>query len=86
MKFWQENIALFDKKDNLQVIKSIVGCLDSKYEQTVAVACYDLGEFARFYPHGKTFLNTLEVKDKLGELMSSDQATAQVKKEAIIAY
>lgn len=65
-------MALFDKKDNLAVIKSIVGCLDSKYDQTVAVACYDLGEFARFYPHGKTLLNTLDVKEKLGGLMGSD--------------
>jgi len=67
-------------------VKNIVGCLESGYEQTVAVACYDLGEFARFYPHGKTFLNSLDVKDKLAELMASDNASAKVKKEAITAY
>jgi len=45
-----------------------------------------LGEFARFYPHGKTFLNKLDVKEKLAELMANLSVSAEVKKEAITAY
>lgn len=68
------------------MIKQIVECLDGTNDRTMAVACYDLGEFARFYQHGKTFLNKLEVKDKLAYLMSNDNVSAEVKKEAITSY
>ena len=53
---------------------------------TKAVACFDLGEFAKFYHHGKEFLNKLDVKTKMAELMQANNVSAQVKKEAITCY
>jgi len=37
--------------------------------QMKAVACYDIGEFARFFPLGKEFLEERETKVFLANLM-----------------
>ena len=50
-----------------------------------AVACYDLGEFARFFPLGKEFLEERNTKGYLAELMTGNNS-AELKKEAITAY
>ena len=85
-KFWQENINLFDKAENLAIIKEIVACLSVENDTVKAVACFDLGEFAKFYHHGKQYLDKLEVKVKMAELMQAPNVGAQVKKEAITCY
>jgi len=51
-----------------------------------AVACYDLGEFARFSPIGKEFLEDRSTKQYLAELMGNPGSSAELKKEAITAY
>lgn len=51
-----------------------------------AVACYDLGEFARFFPLGKEFLEERNTKEYLAQLMGSQGSSAELKKEAITAY
>ena len=56
-KFWQENFVLFDSVENLQLIRNIVECLDVPDDRVRAVACFDLGEFARFFPRGRDFLD-----------------------------
>ena len=75
-KFWQENIASFDNADNLAIIRHIKECLDSENDMTKAVACFDLGEFAKFYHHGKELLNNMDVKGKMAELMQSPHVSA----------
>ena len=60
----------------MAVIRQIVDCLDSENDMTKAVACFDLGEFAKFYHHGKELLNTLNVKGKMAELMQADNVSA----------
>lgn len=46
---------MFDKQENLHLIKTIVDtCLNPETDDKVkAVACFDLGEFCRFFPNGK---------------------------------
>ena len=51
-----------------------------------AIACYDLGEFARFYPRGKQILDAKNTREYLAELMGSNSSSAELKKEAITAY
>ena len=34
-----------------------------------AIACFDIGEFARFFPTGRQFLDGFNVKEKIIELM-----------------
>jgi len=61
-------------------------CLSSNDNRVKAVACFDLGEFCRFYPSGKQFLENLNVKQKMTDLMRDPKTSAEVKKEAITCY
>lgn len=70
-KFWQENHVFFDNIDNLKIINILANdCLLDEVENRVkAVACFDLGEFARYFPHGKDILERHNVKSKMTKLM-----------------
>lgn len=61
-------------------------CLTSDDDRVKAVACYDLGEFSKYYKHGKSFLENLQVRMKMTELMADNNVSAEVKKEAITCY
>ena len=49
--------------------------------QVVAVACYDLGEFVRFYPNGKSLVKNLGGKDMVMKLIEHDNL--EVQREAL---
>lgn len=51
-----------------------------------AVVCFDLGEFARFFPQGRGFLEMNKAKDRLSALMTDPTSSPELKKEAITAY
>lgn len=51
-QFWRENYNKFDE-NNFDLIKPLIALLNSEDDNIVSVACYDLGEFARFHPDGK---------------------------------
>lgn len=81
-RFWQENFIHFHDKDNLDLIKDLVGLLEMENERTVAVALYDLGEFAKYFPFGRTYLDNLGIKPTIYEVMQKSES-AEIKKEAI---
>ena len=86
-KFWAENAFMFDIGENLHLIDIIVkDCLSSPDDNVKAVACFDLGEFSRCYPNGKQFLDNLEVRKRMSELLADVKVSAEVKKEAITCY
>ncbi len=49
--------------------------------ETVAVACFDLGEFVRFYPNGKSLLRSLGGKDTVMKLV--EHSNLDVQREAL---
>ncbi len=51
-------------------------------DRTIAVALFDLGEFAKYFNYGRSYLDKLAVKPKIYKLMQSTDS-ADVKKEAI---
>jgi V-type H+-transporting ATPase subunit H len=51
-----------------------------------AVACYDLGEYARFNPVGKAYLEQKGGKEAIIAVMGSKTASPELKKEAITSY
>jgi V-type H+-transporting ATPase subunit H len=59
---------------------------DDATDRTKAVACFDLGEFARFFPNGKQVLDSHNLKSKMTMLMQSKSVSSEVKKEAITCY
>ena len=58
------------------MIREIVACLDVENDMVKAVACFDLGEFAKFYHHGKELLNNMDVKTKMAKLMADPKVSA----------
>lgn len=55
-KFWRENSKELELHD-FKYLKLLISLLKSANsdEEAIAVACYDLGEFVRFYPNGKRY-------------------------------
>jgi len=51
-----------------------------------AVACFDLGEFARLHTNGRTLVTQFGGKNVLQSLMSKPGISPDLKKEAITAY
>eukprot|EP00922_Rhytidocystis_sp_ex-Travisia-forbesii_P038110 GHVS01056760.1.p1 GENE.GHVS01056760.1~~GHVS01056760.1.p1 ORF type:complete len:403 (+),score=41.38 GHVS01056760.1:131-1339(+) len=69
-KFWHENVMCFEH-DEFSAVRKLVKLLDSADSTTVAVAAYDLGEFARLHPTGKRVCQKLKVKDMVMLLIAN---------------
>jgi len=85
-RFWRENAKRFDENDFFY-IKKLVSLLHTEKAEfkhkNQAIACYDLGEFCRFYRYGKDVLEKMGAKETLMELFNSSNST--VKENAILA-
>jgi len=80
-QFWSEHKTKFEEK-GFDLIVKLVGALDSTDDLTVEVACYDLGEFARFHPEGKRVVSKLGGKTKLMRHMVS--TNTKIAKQALL--
>ncbi|ORM42368.1 V-type proton ATPase subunit H [Babesia sp. Xinjiang] len=81
-KFWAVNFGQFEQ-DEFSVISKVVKLLYATDDPTtVAVACFDLGEFARLYHNGKAICQKFHVKDRVMELISSRDR--EVAREAML--
>ena len=54
--FWKENVRHFEE-NRFENISKIAALLQSSDETCQVLACFDLGEFARLHPFGKTILD-----------------------------
>jgi len=70
-KFWKSNVKKLED-ENFANVDKLVTLLKSPDETTRAVACYDLGEFCRFYPRARLTLDKNGGKEELMKLMSSE--------------
>lgn len=72
----------------MQMINNMVKyCLGGDAPDRVkAVACFDLGEFAKYSTLGKKTLDGLHIRETLAALMQDPKSSAEVKKEAITCY
>jgi V-type H+-transporting ATPase subunit H len=80
-KFWMENVKNFEK-ENFAPIATLITLLASANPVTQAVACHDLGEFARLHPSGKRIIAKLNGKDAIMGLMTN--GSREVSKEALL--
>lgn len=63
-KFWAVHFGKFEQ-DEFSIISKLVKLLyTSEDPTTIAVACFDLGEFARLYQNGKKICQKFGVKDR----------------------
>ncbi|ELP93829.1 vacuolar ATP synthase subunit H, putative [Entamoeba invadens IP1] len=83
-QFWVENVTAFEG-DNWALVRKLKNVINDKSADPVcvSVACFDLGEVARYHPLGRKVMNDLGVKMDLLQLTTSDNA--EIKKNAIYA-
>jgi V-type H+-transporting ATPase subunit H len=83
-RFWQENAIKFELQDghSLKALKAMLSSPQSS-ARTLAVAAWDVGEFARFHPRGKQIVSALELKLPIMKLLN--HADEAVSREALLA-
>jgi hypothetical protein len=50
---------LISPDSDFHILKVLITPLSSKDEEVVSIACYDIGEFVRFYPSGRAIVKRL---------------------------
>lgn len=82
-RFWRENINNINDKHG-ELVKVLARLLEtSPTYDILAVAVHDLGQYVRFYPRGKSLLETLGAKAAIVGLM--DHPNPAVRYEALVA-
>ncbi|XP_055593061.1 V-type proton ATPase subunit H isoform X2 [Uranotaenia lowii] len=82
-KFWRENAQRLNEK-NYELLRILVHLLEtSKDPLVLSVASYDIGEYVRHYPRGKTIIEQLGGKQLVMQLLSHDDPN--VRYEALLA-
>jgi V-type H+-transporting ATPase subunit H len=80
-KFWREHAKEFEKED-FYLVKLLIELLQNDDPVVAQVACYDIGEFARFYPNGKTLCKHLGAKPVVMQMLAHQNADVQ--KQALL--
>mmetsp|Transcript_108055 Transcript_108055/g.314315 ORF Transcript_108055/g.314315 Transcript_108055/m.314315 type:complete len:289 (+) Transcript_108055:87-953(+) len=75
-KFWRENAAELEAND-FALLKALIELLKSDESEVVSVACYDLGEWVRFFPNGKSIVKNLGAKDLVMAKIEDQDADVQ---------
>lgn len=81
-RFWRENIQKFEAR-NFAIVQKLIDCLKDDDDTVREVACFDLGEFARFHDDGKRVVSKSGGKDGLMKLMKD--SNPKVAKAALLA-
>lgn len=81
-QFWRENITQFEAK-NFKLVQRLIELCTDEEDIVREIACYDLGEFARFHPEGKRVINKLGGKTKL--MLNLSHKNPRVAKAALLA-
>lgn len=71
--FWKENAKKLEE-NSYDSLKKLVLLLQSSQTSIVVLALFDVGEFARFHPFGKSIATRIGAKTRAMELMQSDNA------------
>jgi len=81
--FWKKNYMKFERND-FQLIKDLTALLDSLDTETVKVAAFDIGEFARLYPDGRRIVSKFGAKRKLFTILETSEDEEQ-RKQVLLA-
>ena len=66
------------KDGDFYLVKVLITLLsNSRDEEVAAIACYDIGEFVRHYPNGRSIAKRLGAKELVMALIESDSADLQ---------
>lgn len=83
-KFFKENAKHFEgPNSDFIVVKLLVALTTSNDEDVQAIACYDIGEFVRHYPNGRSIARSLGAKDIVMKLV--DHQNKELQRHALTA-
>jgi len=76
--FFKENARMMEGKDaDFKLVKVLIALLSSKDDEVAAIACYDIGEFVRFYPNGRAIAKRLGAKELVMPLIEHENVELQ---------
>jgi V-type H+-transporting ATPase subunit H len=76
--FFKENGRMMEGSDgDFHLLRILIALLSSKDEEVAAIACYDIGEFVRFYPNGKAIAKRLGAKELVMALIEHENPELQ---------
>lgn len=77
-KFFKENAKKLEGPDgDFALLKILIALVTSEDEDVSAIACYDIGEFVRFYPNGRSIAKRLGAKEIVMKKIDHDNADLQ---------
>ncbi|RKP15173.1 armadillo-type protein, partial [Piptocephalis cylindrospora] len=81
--FWKNDSARFNDNAH-ELLKALCGILQTSTQATVlAVAAHDVGEYVKWNPLGKKYVEQFGAKQRIMELMGHEEP--EVRYEALIA-
>ena len=75
-EFWKAHHGRVEDAD-FEAVKKLHLLLDSPDTTTVAVACYDLGQFSRYHPSGRQLVRKMGGKDAMLRLCEDEDGEVQ---------
>eukprot|EP00301_Raphidiophrys_heterophryoidea_P016270 c25828_g1_i1.p1 GENE.c25828_g1_i1~~c25828_g1_i1.p1 ORF type:complete len:434 (-),score=105.47 c25828_g1_i1:265-1518(-) len=83
--FWRDNITKLAENSFqlIRVLSELVKEPNTK-SLTKAVACYDIGEFVRVHPAGRSVVNDLGTKKTIMQLLYHEGTDPEVQKQALL--
>ena len=84
-QFFKDNARQLEgPKFDFAPVKQLIQLISQRDdEETVAVACYDLGEFVRYYPNGKAIAKRLGAKQVVMPLLQ-DHDNVEIQRQALL--
>eukprot|EP00586_Coscinodiscus_wailesii_P012502 CAMPEP_0172512202 /NCGR_PEP_ID=MMETSP1066-20121228/242419_1 /TAXON_ID=671091 /ORGANISM="Coscinodiscus wailesii, Strain CCMP2513" /LENGTH=505 /DNA_ID=CAMNT_0013291899 /DNA_START=158 /DNA_END=1672 /DNA_ORIENTATION=+ len=77
-KFFQENAMKLEGPDaDFRIVKILIALVSSEDEEIASIACFDIGEFVRYYPNGRAIAKRLGAKDLVMKLIDHDNKDLQ---------
>jgi V-type H+-transporting ATPase subunit H len=77
-KFFREHCRKLEGSDgNFNLLKRLILMASSEDEDVACVACYDIGEFVRHYPNGRSIAKRLGAKEVIMKLIEHENVDLQ---------
>jgi len=77
-KFFKENAKMMEGPDgDFFLLKMLIALVGSDDEEVAAIACFDIGEFVRHYPNGRSIAKRLGAKDIVMKLIEHENEEVQ---------
>lgn len=76
--FFKENAKMMEGKDgDFRPLKVLIALVASTDEEVSAIACFDIGEFVRHYPNGRSIVKRLGAKELVMPLIEHENPELQ---------